>query len=89
MSRDLGQEAYTATLRHFVATGRAPHFTELARTVGCGLDEALAAQRDAASRANACWFAEGTDVVGAWPPFSNTPTPYLISVNGEQRWYGQ
>ncbi len=89
MTRDLGQEAYTATLSHFVDEGRAPHYIELARTLGCSIEEALAAQHEAAERAGASWFADGSDIVGAWPPFSNVPTMYAISIDGTEKWYGQ
>ena len=36
-----------------------------------------------------CWNSPRTDYIGSWAPFSNTPTQYLISVDGVQKWYGQ
>jgi hypothetical protein len=27
--------------------------------------------------------------VESWAPFSNVPTHYLVTIRGEQRWYGQ
>jgi len=30
-----------------------------------------------------------SDYVASFSPFSNVPTQYLVSVDGEQRWYGQ
>ena len=30
-----------------------------------------------------------TDLVESCAPFSNIPTQYLISVDGQQKWYGQ
>ena len=83
------QRAYTATVRHFMETGRAPHYIELARALDLSSDAARAAQRGAAEAGPATWFVPETDYVASWAPFSNVPTQHLISVDGEQRWYGQ
>lgn len=86
---DLVQQAYTSTLKHFIQTGRAPHFTELAATMGVSPDEAKDFQRQAAEAAIGSWISHDTDYVGSFAPFSNTPTHYLVTVDGEQKWYGQ
>lgn len=91
IDQNLAQRASTAILEHFVATGRAPHFAELADTLGIGIEEAREAQRAAveASPIASCWLAHDTDLIESWAPFSNVPTQYLISVGGIQKWYGQ
>lgn len=85
------QVAYSAILEHFVQTGRAPHYTELADAIDVDIAEARELQRAAASAAPAetCWLAHDTDHIESWAPFSNVPTHYLISVDGIQKWYGQ
>ena len=83
------QRSYTAVIEHFIRTGRAPHYTELAATLGILPEEGRLAQRKAAEASLACWFVNDTDYVESWAPFSNVPTPYLVSVDGEQKWYGQ
>ncbi len=85
----LVQRAYTAVTEHFVKTGRAPHYTELAETLHLGIEEARQLQHRAADSAIACWFVKDTDYVESWAPFSNVPTHFLITVGGEQKWYGQ
>ncbi len=85
----LVQHAYTAVLEHFVKTGRAPHFTELAKTLQLKPEEAREVQHEAADAAIASWFVRDTDYVESWAPFSNVPTNYLITIKGEQKWYGQ
>lgn len=89
--QSMAQVAFTAILRHFVETGRAPHYTELADSIGVGVDEARDLQRAAAEAAPAqtCWLAHDTDHIESWAPFSNVPTHYLVSVDGIQKWYGQ
>lgn len=85
----LTQRVYTAVIEHFIRTGRAPHYTGLAKTLGISPEEALKEQRKAAESTLACWFADNTDYVESWAPFSNVPTHYLLTINGEQKWYGQ
>ena len=83
----LVQRAHTTILEHFVKTGRAPHFTELAETLGLSPDEARDLQREAAP---VCWglIVEGTDYIQSWAPFSSVPTHHLLTIEGEQKWYG-
>ncbi len=83
------QRAYTAVLEHFIETGRAPHYTELAATLGLRPEEARQIERKAADAAIACWFVKDTDYVESWAPFSNVPTHYLVTIEGKQKWYGQ
>ncbi len=85
----LVQKAYTEVVKHLIRTGRAPHFTELAETLGLQPDEARDVQREAANAAVACWIVQDTDYIESWAPFSNVPTQYLVTVEGEQKWYGQ
>jgi hypothetical protein len=85
----LVQRAYTAVVEHFVKTGRAPHYTELAGTLGLQPKDARQLQRKAAESALACWFVKETDYVESWAPFSNVPTHYLVTIKEEQKWYGQ
>ena len=85
----LVQRAYTAVVEHFVKTGRAPHYTELAATLGVPPEEARQVQHKAAESSIACWCVKETDYVESWAPFSNVPTHYLVTIKGEQKWYGQ
>jgi hypothetical protein len=85
----LVQKAYTAIVEYFVRNGRAPHYTELAETLGLKPDEARRVQRQAAEASGWCWFVQDTDYIESWAPFSNIPTQYLLTIKDEQKWYGQ
>ncbi|MCL1595188.1 MAG: hypothetical protein M3132_12635 [Actinomycetia bacterium] len=87
----LVQSGFTAILEHFVASGRAPHYSELADALGIGLEEGRQLQRDAAKAAPIAgyWLARDTDFIESWAPFSSIPTHYAISVDGVSGWYGQ
>jgi hypothetical protein len=83
------QRAYTSILEHFVKTGRAPHYSELANILGVTPDEARELQREAAKSGVGCWFVQDTDYIESWAPFYNVPTQYQVTVGGQQKWYGQ
>ena len=81
---------YHAIMSGLVREGRAPHYTELATELGLSPDEARESLHEV-ERAGVpgVWLDPGTDYVASFAPFSNIPTQYLISVEGEQKWYGQ
>jgi len=83
------QRAYSTIIRHSVEHGVAPHYTELARLLGVSPDEAREIQREAAGAAVGCWISPDTDYIHSFAPFSNLPTQYRVTVEGEQKWYGQ
>lgn len=83
------KRAYVETLQFIVEQGRAPHFTELSTILRVGVERALELQRAAAQAGIGSWFLSDTDFVECWAPFSSIPTNHLISIDGEQRWYGQ
>lgn len=85
------QRAYTSVLEHFIKRGRAPHYVELAQILEISIDEARVLVRDTAAAAPiaSCWLSHDTDYIESWAPFSNIPTHNKISINGEQKWYGQ
>ncbi len=81
---------YHAILRGLVAKGRAPHYTELATELGLSPDEARRGLHELdALGVPGFWVRPDTDLVESCAPFSNIPTQYLISVDGQQSWYGQ
>jgi len=81
---------YHGIISGIVRDGRAPHYTELAAELGLSPDEARQALHELDGRGvPGFWVRPDTDLVESCAPFSNIPTPYLISVEGEQKWYGQ
>jgi hypothetical protein len=81
---------YHAILSGLVAKGRAPHYTELATELGLSPDGARQALHELDGMGvPGFWIRPDTDLVESCAPFSNIPTQYLISVDGQQRWYGQ
>ena len=85
----LVQKTYTAILQHLVDHGWAPHYTQLAAEFSVTTEDARLAVNEAANIGIGCWTSPGTDQVGSWAPFNNTPTHYLVSVDGDRTWFGQ
>lgn len=85
------QEVHHGVLSHFAKTGRAPHYTELAKVLGVDPSTARRLLHETAveSPFSFGWMTPDTDVLGAWAPFSNLPNQNVISVDGVQSWYGQ
>jgi hypothetical protein len=81
---------YHTIITGLVRDGRAPHYTELAAALGLSPDEARKALHELDGRGvPGFWVRSGTNLVESCAPFSNIPTQYLISVDGQQKWYGQ
>jgi hypothetical protein len=81
---------YHAIQKGMVRAGRAPHYTELADELGLSPEQAREALHDVfGAGVPGIWLYPNTDYVASFAPFSNLPTQYLISVDGEQKWYGQ
>ncbi|MDP2950578.1 MAG: GntR family transcriptional regulator [Chloroflexota bacterium] len=73
-----------------VRVGRALHYTELATELGLSPNQAREALHDLVrTGVPGVWLYPNTDYVASFAPFSNIPTQYLVSVEGEQKWYGQ
>lgn len=86
---NLVQQTYTTIQKHFMQTGRAPHYTELAAELKITPDEAKDLQQEAAKAGVGCWVSHDTDYIASWAPFSNIPTQYFVTIGDKQVWYAQ
>jgi hypothetical protein len=91
MSTDLAllDRAFTAVRNRMVETGQAPHYTELARELGLGMEEGRLLVHDLMASGIPAWTHPGTDQIASFPPFNNQPTQYRITIDGQQRWFAQ
>ena len=82
-------KAYHVIMSRLVDTGQAPHYSELATALGCPIEEGRQIVHDLAGAASA-WIRlnPDTDWIATFSPFSLIPTPFKISVDGEQKWFG-
>jgi len=83
-------KAYHVIISSLVDTGQAPHYRELATALGCPIEEGRQIVHDLAGAARASIrLNPDTDWIATVPPFSAIPTPYRITVDGQQKWFGQ
>jgi hypothetical protein len=86
---NLVDRAFRAIRDSLIETGRAPHYAELARTLGIAVEEARQAQRDLMKTSYPGWVYPNTDLIASFAPFHNMPTQYRISVAGRPNGYAQ
>lgn len=82
--------AYQVIINRMVQTGVAPHYTEIAEELKLPVEEGRQALHALmATGIPGIWLFPDTDYISTFAPFSNLPTQYRISVEGEQKWFGQ
>lgn len=83
-------KSYDFILRHFIETGHAPHYTDLAAELGVSPEEGrLALHALMGLGIPAMWLHPGTDCIASFAPFNDFTTQYRITVDGQQKWFGQ
>jgi hypothetical protein len=86
---DLLDRTYHAVMSAFVETGRAPHYTELATTLGVPLEQARGLLHELVDSGLPGWMEPGQDVLVSLAPFSSLPNAYRVTIDGNQRWFAQ
>ncbi len=86
----LMDKTYHFIITKFKETGVAPHYTQIADALNLSMEEGRQTLHELISIGiPGTWMAPDTDYIGSFAPFSNLPTQYRISVDGEQKWFGQ
>ena len=81
---------FSVIMSRMVETGQAPHFTEIASELGVTPREGRAALRELFGlRGLPGWLYPKTDTIVSFAPFNNLPTHYRLTVDGQQKWFGQ
>ncbi len=76
-------------IERMVETGQAPHYTELAAELGVTPEEGRKALHELFVPKFPGWLFPNTDYIASFAPFSQLPTQYRITVDGQQKWFGQ
>ena len=87
-SADLLDRAFHTIMISMVHTGRSPNHIELAAELGLEPGKARTVFNDIMATGYPGWLDEHGTIVTIYP-LSNRPNQYKISVDGEQKWFGQ
>ena len=82
-------KAYHFILVQMRETGQAPHYTEIAAGLGLSPEEGRKTLHELFSRRIPGWLFPGTDAIVSFAPFNNLPTHYRLTIDGQQKWFGQ
>ena len=76
-------------LKRMMKTGQAPHYTEIAVHLGVSPEEGRKTLHDLFGLRIPAWLFPGTDYIVSFAPFNNLPTQYRLTIDGQQKWFGQ
>ena len=82
-------KAFHVIMKRMVETGQAPFYTELAAALGLPVEEGRKILHDLFSSGIPGWLFPRTDLIVSFAPFNNLPTQYRITIDGQQKWFGQ
>ena len=85
----LMDKTFQTIMNYMIETGQAPHYTEIASELDIPLEEARKALHNLFSQGFPGWLYPNTDLIVSFPPFNNLPTQYRITIDGQQKWFGQ
>ena len=80
---------FQVIMKHIMETGQAPHHTEIAAELDVPVEEGRKALHELYSPGFPGWLFPNTDYIVSFPPFNALPTQYRITIDGQQKWFGQ
>jgi hypothetical protein len=83
-------KTFNVIIERMIATGQAPNYTEIAAELGISPSEGRDVLRKLFStRGFPGWFDPKTDNIASFAPFSNSSNNYRLTIDDEQKWFGQ
>ncbi len=76
-------------MTRMVKSGQAPHYTEIAAELGVPVEEGRKALLELFAAGVPGWLFPNTDLIASFAPFNNLPNQYRMTIDGQQRWFGQ
>lgn len=77
-------------IEKMIATGQAPHYTEIAAALGVSPAQGRRTMRKLFSTLGfPGWLYPKTDSIVSFAPFNNIPNQHRITIDGIQKWFGQ
>jgi hypothetical protein len=76
-------------MERMVETGQAPHYTEIAQDLELSVEEGRKVVHQLFEAGVPGWLFPNTSLIASFAPFNNLPTHYRITIDGQQKWFGQ
>jgi len=83
------EKTFHTIMSRMVETGQAPHYTEIAAELGVPVEEGRKALHELFAAGVPGWLFPNTVLIASFAPFNNLPTQYRITIDGQQKWFGQ
>jgi hypothetical protein len=82
-------KTFSFIMKRMMETGQAPFYTEIAAEFGFSVEEGRKALHDLFGAGIPGWLYPNTNLIASFAPFNNQPTQYRITIDGQQKWFGQ
>jgi hypothetical protein len=83
------EKTFHIIMTRMVKTGQAPHYTEIAAELDVSVEEGRKALLELFGAGVPGWLLPNTDLIASFAPFNNLPNQYRITIDSQQRWFGQ
>ena len=80
---------FSFILKRMVETGQAPFYTEIAAELAVSVEEGRKALHGLLGVGIPGWVYPNTSYIVSFAPFNNLPTQYRITIDGQQKWFGE
>jgi len=81
--------AFSFIMKRMLETGQAPFYTEIAAELGVSVEEGRKVLHGVFAAGVPGWVYPNTNYIVSCAPFNNLPTQYRITIEGQQKWFGQ
>jgi len=83
-------KTFNIIIERMIATGSAPTYADLADELGITRQEGRKVLRKIINGFSfPGWFQPNSDEIASFAPFNNIPSPYRLTIDGKQKWFGQ
>lgn len=76
-------------IKRFVETGQPPHYTEVAKGLGVSVEEGRKALHNLINAGVPGWLYPKTDIIVSMAPFNSLMNQFRITIDSQQKWFGQ
>lgn len=89
-TKEILNKTFNIIIERMIATGSAPTYTDLADELGITHKEGRKILLKLINKFGfPGWFQPNSYKIASFAPFNNIPSLYRLTIEGEQKWFGQ